>query len=447
MSQKAKKNLFYIITAVTFLSVLIYEFLTPMMSDDIVYYDAVKEANNFFDLFVQEYHHYIDHTGRSVAHIIMRIFYFIDAKAVFNVVAALMFTLLSHLIYKNVAEKEEYDPRIYALIVLMMWLFDPAISNTVFWETGACNYLFTTTIIMGFVTLFRKFVREGRECNPKLLVGMCLYGIVAGWCNENTSGAVILFVLIELYVNRKKIQPYMISSLIGSMIGFVTMCLAPGNFGRLGVTEEEHTGLMAMVARFLKITLNIKNGYFVLVCVFIALLIIIRYMDRGVKKYTAFVSDMALFGLLFVATCYALIMVPSSELRSYYGASIFLMTAVAQGVAKILTGKKNYARCVVTVVVALLTVYLGFTYIEEGANLARIKREFNERDAYLQQKADEGEVDVYAPMLRPQWETRFSAAYESDIQEDWHYWINQFYSGHYGLDTVSGVEREEWTEY
>lgn len=447
MSEKLKKRLFFILVAITFVSVFIYEYLTPVMSDDIVYYDTVQEAGNFFDLFKQEYHHYIDHSGRSVAHIILRIFFFIKAKSVFNVVSAAVFTTLSLLIYSNVKEKEKYDLRIYSLIILMMWLFDPAISNTVFWETGSCNYLFTTTIIMGFVTIFRKAVNTNRECTLPFAIGMFFYGIAAGWCNENTSGAVILLVIIEMVMNRKRIKPYMITALVGSLTGFITMCLAPGNFGRLGVSEEEHTGLMALVARFLKITLNIKNGYFVLFATLIVLFILIRYMDRGVKKYTTFVADMAMFGFLFVATCYALIMVPSSELRSYYGASIFLMTAIAQGIGKILTSKKNYFRCAVTIICAVLSLFLVFTYIEQGANLARIKREFNERDAYLQQMADSGEVDVYAPKLRPLWQSRFSAAYDSDIDDDYHYWINQFYSWHYGLDTVSGVEREDWTEY
>ena len=85
--------------------------------------------------------------------------------------------------------------------------------------------------------------------------------------------------------------------------------------------------------------------------------------------------------------------------------------------------------------------------MEDGANLARIKREFNERDAYLYELSQTDEVDAVVPMLRPQWENRFSMAYESDITEHWEYWINQYYSGHYGFETVSGVDREEWTEY
>lgn len=472
MTLNVRKKLFYILVFVTFMGVMIYEFLTPYMSDDIVYGDAVAGASNFFDLFAQEYEHYMDHTGRSVAHFILRIFLFTGTKAVFNVAAALVFTGLSLLIYDNVRGKKEYDVRLFGLITLMLWLMDPAISNTVFWESGACNYLFTTTIIMSFFTLFRKGA-EGRGFAAKrdgtavgslgAVAGMLMLGVLAGWCNENTSGGLILFELIIIcyyYIHGKKsfsfLSAPMISGFVGTIIGFVMLLLSPGNYGRLDVLEEEHTGLMAFVARFLKITLNIKNYYLALVIALIIGLVIIYYLTENIGEFWEKGKSIILFGVLFFATCYALIMVPSSELRSYYGASIFLMIGVCRAVTTVMeliagrsgeTIVSKLSEAAFSGLVICFLVFLGFTYIEQGANLARIKREFDERNAYLQQMADSGEVDVFAPKLRPDWENRFSMAYVSDIEEDYHYWINMFYSTHFHLDTVSGVDREDWTEY
>ncbi|MDC7292988.1 DUF6056 family protein [Butyrivibrio sp. DSM 10294] len=459
MTQNVRKTLFYILIFVTFMGVMIYEFLTPYMSDDIVYGDAVAGAGNFFDLFSQEYAHYIDHTGRSVAHFMLRVFLFTGAKAVFNVGAAAAFTGLALLVYSNVSGKKESDERLFALIILMFWLLDPAISNTVFWESGACNYLFTTTIIMGYLTLYRK--KPGS--NIPWTIGMFVLGVLAGWCNENTSGGLILFELIlvgYMYFHEKKSLSFltapMVSGFVGTVAGFVMLLLSPGNYGRLDILEEEHTGLMALAARFLKITLNIKNNYLVLVIALILGLVVIFYLSEDVKEFWEKSKSIIMFGVLFVATCYALIMVPSSELRSYYGASIFLMTGVCQAVVttmELLISKsresviKKLSESAYTGLVMCGLIFLVLTYIEDGANLARIKREFDERDAYLQQMADAGEVDVYAPKLRPEWDNRFSMAYVSDIEADYHYWINTFYASHFHLDTVSGVEREDWTEY
>ena len=133
MSLKARKNVFYIMVIVAFLAVTVYEFLTPYLSDDIIYMDTVAGANNFFDLFAQEYEDWVGHTGRSVAHMILRIFLFIGVKGVFNVIAGAVFTLLSLLIYLNVDARKEFDVRVYGFILIMLWFFDPAIANTVFW--------------------------------------------------------------------------------------------------------------------------------------------------------------------------------------------------------------------------------------------------------------------------------------------------------------------------
>ena len=55
--------------------------------------------------------------------------------------------------------------------------------------------------------------------------------------------------------------------------------------------------------------------------------------------------------------------------------------------------------------------------------------------------------DVTIPLLRPDFETVYSDAYNSDIQVESGYWINIAYASYYGFDSVSGVPREEWTEY
>ena len=86
-------------------------------------------------------------------------------------------------------------------------------------------------------------------------------------------------------------------------------------------------------------------------------------------------------------------------------------------------------------------------YVDDGANLARIKREFDERDAYLTEMAKGEEMVVEAPMLRPEWDNRFSMAYVSDISEDKENWINAAYSEHYGLYYIIGVDRESWEKY
>ncbi len=455
MSDSLRKRLFQLTVFVNFIMVFIYEYLTPYLSDDIIYADKVAEADSFFDLFAQEHVHYMEHIGRSVAHIILRIFLYTGNKLVYDVVAAVVFILISLLIYLNVDYRKSYDIRVYSAIVVLLWLFDPTISNSVFWMDGACNYMFTGCIVLGFITLFRKSVKEKKSGNIGFGIGMFFLGLAAGWCNENTSGGVLLFILIMAFAvwkeekSLKALKPWMISGFVGTFIGFVIMIASPGNFSRAAAAEEAHTGLLAIMARFLKITLNIKEGYLILIFAFIAIVIAIAYECKSGADFMDKASGMVLYGFLFLATCYALIAVPESQLRTYYGAGLFLMTAIASGFGWLVN--KGYeevlVQTVATSLVTILGVFMIFTYVEEGANLARIKREFDERDAYLTELAKEDIADVSAPMLRPNWDNRFTAAYSMDLTEDPLNWLNLFYAEHYGLSTITGVDREDWTEY
>ncbi len=455
MSDKMRKRLFFVAVIINYIMVAIYEFMTPRMSDDIVYGDNVAKARSFFDLFVQEYEHYMSHIGRSVAHILLRIFLYIGNKAVFNLVAAAVFVGISLLIYANVTNKKEYDIRLYLGIVVLLWLFDPCISNSVFWETGACNYMFTGAIMLSFMTVFRRAFEAETKRGAGFAVLMFFYGLLAGWCNENTSGGVILFVMILIFVkwlkekSFKNVSPWMVTSFVGNIVGFVIMIMSPGNFSRAEASDEEHTGVLALAARFLKITLNIKNGYLLLVFVFTVMVIAIAYKSGAFDEFRKKTFWMMIFGLLFLATCYALIAVPSSELRTYYGAGLFLIMAVAEGFGIVVSDNRSetLVQIAATSIVVLYSIFLLLTYVEEGANLARIKREFDERDEYFAAMAQTEHEVIKAPMLRPEWKTRFSMAYESDITEDKFNWLNLFYSEHYDFYYVIGVDRETWTEY
>ena len=455
MSEKLRKKLFYAAVLVNFIMVTVYEFLTPNMSDDIIYGDKVAEAGSFFDLFVQEYEHYMDHTGRSVAHFLLRIFLYIGNKGVFNIAAGAVFVALSLCIYQCVDFKKEYDIRVYIGILILMWLFDPAISNNVFWETGACNYLFTAAIMFAYITLFRKAYKEDKAGSVGFIAGMFVIGLLAGWCNENSSGGVIFIVLLLMLLkwregkSFKAIKPWMVSGLIGNLIGFAILLLSPGNRSRAAAAEEAHTGLLAFAARALRVTLILKENYLVLILVFVVIAIAIIYRAGSKERFVPAASNMLFFGLAFLVTSYALVAVPDSQLRTYYCASLFLMTGIANGFSWMVNKgfSEDLLQIVATSLITVFSVLFLFSYIENGANLARIKREFDERDAYLTEAAKGEEMFVLAPMLRPDWDNRYSMAYVSDICEDKENWLNLSYAKHYGVWYVIGVDRESWTGY
>ncbi len=466
---KRDKSLFLVAVATPAVLIFIFNILTPMMTDDLFYAKTVSEASSFWELAQQEYQQYMTWSGRSVSHLILRCFLKMD-KMIFNVANSLVFIWLTLLIYWNVEHKKKYDTGIYILINLFVWIFGVVFCQTVLWETGACNYLWGSAIILSFVTLYRYGIAHTKELRHPLLwtAGMPLLGVLAGWCNENTSGGGILMLLICLgfYLFDEKrrdysltgdnnksgvfrwkvLRPWMITGLLGQILGFVFMVSAPGNAVRAQAAEEEHSGLFAYISRFQKITLAVRENFLLLLIIGLLLFIIVRYQRDNWKVLWRTERNGLTWFFVFLATCYALVMTPEPMPRAYFGAGIFLIISVTQFYADV-SGIESVFAVLKTGLLSVMLLLMFFAYMDSGANLARIYREYNERDVYLIQKAEEGVEDVTIPMLRPDFETKYSDGYNSDIHDDPGYWINVAYATYYGFNSVSGVPREDWTEY
>ena len=471
--EKRSRLFFRLSVFAAFILIFIFNALTPMMTDDLFYSRTVSEASSIGDLFAQEYTQYMTWTGRSVCHMILRFFLLTD-KMVFNVANSVVFVLLTLLIYWNVEHKRKYDTPVYLLINLLLWMFGVVFRQTVLWETGACNYLWGSAIIMSFVTLYRYGLKResgsGQEAGgdvPKQAVGLKhpvlwavflpVLGVLAGWCNENSSGGGLLMVLLclgfYLYEQKKNnagsgrlLKPWMVTGLIGQAVGLAFMVLAPGNAVRAAAREEEHSGLLGYMARFQKITLAVRENFLILLIIGLLLFIIVYYQKKSWKALWAYSRNGILWSFVFLATCYALVMTAEPQARAYFGAGVFLTIAVVQFFVDVEEREAIFAS-LKTGMISVMLLVMFFTYMDSGANLARIYREYNERDVYLTQKAEEGVTDVTVPMLRPDFETKYSDGYNSDIQEDPGYWVNVAYASYYGFNSVSGVPREEWTDY
>ena len=450
---KKQNKLFVIIVFISWWFIFIFNVLTPMMSDDLFYAKEVQAAGSLAGLVQQEYHQYITWSGRSVCHLILRCFLYGD-KMIFNVFNSFVFVGLTMLIYLNVECRRKYDISVYVLIHLMIWMFGVVFRQTVLWETGACNYLWGTTIILAFLTLYRTCLKRERDLNNKLVWAFLLFivGVVAGWCNENTSGGGILvslfFIGFSLYSNSecKKPRFWMFAGIVGQIIGFLFMILAPGNMVRSLVQEEEHTGFLALLSRFQKIILAVRNNFLILLIIGMLLFIVVMYQKQGLKVLCKGCRNGILWLIAFLATCFALILTPEPMPRAYFGAGIFLIIAVVQFFVYVEENEIIF-RSLKTGMISVMCLIMFFTYMESGANLARIYREYHERDVYLTEQAENGVKDVTVPMLRPDFETKYSDGYNSDITASPEYWLNIAYATYYGFDSVSGVPREDWTEY
>ena len=440
------KWIFTLVVGISFIAILIYNFFTPAMSDDLLFDSSPYQT--IADIFIKEYERYMTWNGRSVLQVLMTTFCLIP-KWLFNILNSLCFVVLSLLVYWNIKGREKYDFLLYMLIQLFIWIFCVDFSQTILWLSGASNYLWGMTIILGFVTIYRYLLENSSKIKHRKLIMVLMFplGMLAGWGNENTSGGagliLLIFTGIYLYKN-KTLEKWMFTGMGGMAVGFAFMLFAPGNAVRGAILKdmENYSGLAAYVSRGLKVLKAMEEHFMVYIIIIVLLGAYFYYTKEKLEKFT----EVGIFALAAVATAAVLIFTPEPMARAYFGANIYMMIAAIQMIW-LLKEKDLLLISLRTGGIVAATIWMAFTYVEEGSNLVRILREVNEREVYILQQTQAGNKDLTLPMLRPQFETRYSFMYESDISEDKENWNNDIYCIKYGLDSVTAVPREGWTEY
>lgn len=439
------KIVFMGIVSISFITFYIYNLLTPLMSDDLLFDKSLYHS--VADIFIQEYWQYMTWNGRSVLQIILKIFSILP-KSIFNVFNSICYVWTMLLIYWNIRARKEYDYFLYVLINVLVWVFAVDFSQTMLWLGGACNYLWGVMIILSFITAYRYLMKKTEVKNELIIViGMFFMGILAGWGNENTSGGAILIVLlftaIYFYENRK-LEKWMVSGIGGMAIGFLFLLLAPGNKvrGDIMKAEETYTGIAALVSRGLKVLKAIDKYLLIYIAVIVLLGTYFCYRKYKLEEF----RETAIFMLASLATAGVLIFTSEPMPRAYFGANIYMMIAAVQMV-QLIRKEDIILISLKTGGIMVAVIAMIFIYVEEGANLARILREVNEREEYILEQTAQGNYDLTLPMLRPEFKSKYSYMYESDISDDKDYWLNEVYRISYGLNSIEAVPREEYTLY
>lgn len=453
-----RKAVFVITVIISFAAILVFNILTPHMSDDYSYGAEVNAAGSIAELFVQEYHQYMNWTGRSVVHMILRLF-LMQPTIVFKVMNSIVFVLLTLLIYLNVRTEEDhrYNSMRFLLISLLLWLTGASFPQTVLWEVGACNYLWGTTIILAFVTLFRfgfrrydSGVQTGTVGSILLAAAALIGGILAGWCNENTSGGGILitlsFLIFWIHDNKGEpvrifLRPWMITGIAGQFLGFGMMVLAPGNSVRAAAISENHSGLYGMISRVQKVTLIVRDEFFWMIAAFIVCYILCRLQGKTIRE----LRNGIMFFVISILTSYAMALSPTQQERAFFGAGVFMLISLVQVIEEVQDSETWIILCRKSAVYIML-LYFAFTYIDCGAQNVRIYRDCSERVDYIEEQKAAGKDDITVPLIHKDFANRYTSVFETELSDDPLYWTNGQYESYFGVTSIRAIPYDDWEE-
>ncbi len=107
MDEKNRKKLFVSLIIINFITIFIYNTLTPYMSDDLWYDLGVMRP--FADIIKDQIEDHMTWAGRDVGHLILKLS-FCFPKWIFNIANSIMFVCLTLLMYLNTERTKKYDP-------------------------------------------------------------------------------------------------------------------------------------------------------------------------------------------------------------------------------------------------------------------------------------------------------------------------------------------------
>ena len=479
LKDTCKKNriLIGVIIAAAFMMAFVYNVLTPYMSDDLWYHPG--EWISFGEVWAKTWTNYMTWNGRLVPQYLMALSLNVP-KMFFNIVNSLMFVALGWLIYFNIIYKKTIvnagqmiRPFMLSLIYLALWNLGIDPGQTLLWIGGACNYLWATVISLGFMTLYRFLLdRESvseRTALPYALL-MLILGFLAGFCNENTSGAIMLLTVyyaVAFMIGKetkhnlriRKLPLWAYCGIIGEILGLIGLVVSPGGKIRLeqNLADESNTGMLAYLGRLLKLNDYVLE-YLWAPCLAIIVLIVYmcvcrnvdnseNYDQDGKEKPISIIRRLLLFEpaayiLASIAAIYVLLATTTPMPRALFGAQVLLFIACGKLIVSL--WEVSWVKTFFVSLVVGWALFTGINYVENAANLVRINRELNEREALIEEQR--GADVVVVPRLRTQWDNKYTFIYPNDLTDDPENERNVSTRIYYDLNCIVAMDREEWEQ-
>lgn len=318
----------FLLTLVSIFSFILFlNIRTPMMGDDFTYayiFSTTNKLENLSDIIQSQYNHYKNWGGRVIVHAVAQVLLLLPPLSA-DIINSLAFVALLILIYLFINYKNPLNTSLFIGIFLLMWFLTP-FGETVLWITGSANYMWGIMLILAFLFIYSNY--KNQKINVFVSIAIFIFGIIAGWTNENTGASlIVMIILFLLYYKKQKwdIPLWAYSGLAGVLIGYIFMIAAPGNTVRAGTLNSEIT-LHILVYRFLKYSYTFITTIGILNFAYIVLFYIV-YKEKK-ENYKQVLLKSLIFEIGTFASIYSMLLSPSFPDRAWFGVITYNIIAV-----------------------------------------------------------------------------------------------------------------------
>lgn len=450
-SIKKPETIGIIITAfIAFIFVHILNSHTGFASDDFKYhfvFDTMgtpkpntERVNSIWDIVTGMIKHWKLCNGRITAHALLQ-FFMMFGRPFINFIISIFYVSLGLLVYKHANCYKKHNPLLLVGIFVLLWFTIPDFGASVLWKSGSANYLWMAVIILAFLLPYRLYQNDpSKDKNSNLkLVTMSIFGLFAGCTNENSGGAMILLAIMFIaYYKIKKISipKWSIAGVVSSILGFVILIAAPGNYRIPSKATFEQLLMRASNVYKQSVTL-----FFILLIVFVIVLImyiINKYNSDTKDTYTNANSlfTVASFYLISsVAASAAIILAALQPERTRFCSIVFFIIAIGMIFAEI----KFRRKAIISVAMALCVVWFGFSYNTAFKDINITWQQICEEEELIKAAKESGKLDITLTQI-----TKPKSKYNAYMIPDYFYlpkteWMNQWMAKYYELNSITGV--------
>lgn len=274
------------------------------------------------DVVEGQYWHYFNWGGRTVNHTLLQLIT-MGGELFADVLNLCITFLLSFLICKL---SGKLNWKYYCLSFFLLISLNTDIKLSMFWQSGATNYLYSSTWIMLFLLIYVNYIKNPSKKSSLLLsVLMLPLGLITGWSNENMGPAcmVTAFITIFYYFKflKQKAPIWMWIGAVSSLIGSVLLILAPGNFVRKNHVEDV-TILETLYDRFYSM---LAGGFsFLFPSLIFLLLFVLIYLKLG-NKLKPYQIILMITALLSYG---AMVLSPTFPCRASFGTMVLCIILI-----------------------------------------------------------------------------------------------------------------------
>lgn len=237
MKNFVKQNLHYFIFALFIAIHSLICIFTTYFGDDYYYAAFLKKGADYF--VSENIFHYQYTNGRALVHLIDELLLGVNFWfwRIFNIICVALLLIAAAKIASRsyradiTSRRNEYARALIAVSAIFGVVDLAILRQSVYWATGALNYLFPVTALLWFYYFYRRDF-ERFEGSWLLLIPAFF---VAATSEQVSASAVLVslcFIVSSVVVKRLAPKPAYIASFISSVAGFCTLYLSPGNAAR-----------------------------------------------------------------------------------------------------------------------------------------------------------------------------------------------------------------------